>query len=558
MFKKPSVSCLAAAIALAAMSEATAQELATKEVTREFYQEAKQMRDAARSNRASCLACHGRPDIVDRWRTSVGGSLGLHVDPVQYGRSVHRDQDCRSCHLGEGKGAFETVPHRFETKVAVDCESCHGDYFKDIVDQVARSHHTKAIANKGKDFPCYSCHDAHAFRLPKRPEDIRENIIAANAHCIRCHHDLRGYEALTDRKLLDQNIAHWFLPHRERHFEAVRCVDCHGGNKGAERHVIVEVGEGDKANCTYCHARPSALVTQLNRYRQEESAFSMIGRGLFDDESIADTNASAMAARAGRSDSELGFMNTRLFDRKYIVGATYTSRLNIAFVLLLGTILAMVLIHVLVRAFGVKAAIEGGEEVSTIPLLIRVWHWINAFLFVVLMVSGFSMHFASGVGFEMGRAIHVVFAVLLPAPWILYVTYLAISGELRQYAPRPDFLSGGFAQLRYYLYGIYHGLKNPSGHDPDRRLNPLQQIFYNAMIFVIIPVLILTGVGLYFPELTPGTIFGFPGERVMALIHSTSSFLSAGFLVIHVYLCTTGESSLALFRSMVTGKKRRA
>ena len=552
MFIKQATACLILMLALIMAGGAQAAD-DTAGRTEHLRSRADQLRHKALKENETCFSCHGKRDITTQWKTDRGRTLQLYVDPVDYRNSVHSGQSCQSCHIGNGPDSFAKPPHTFKTKQHKDCKSCHENYFKDIYKQTSRSYHTKAIVEKGKPFPCSSCHNSHSFRLPTRTQEIAGSIAQANERCFKCHNDLHGYEALTDKKLLDQKMGHWFLPNKKKHFESVRCVDCHAEKQGENVHVIL-AANATTVNCEYCHSKTSAMTTVLNRYRNEQRAYSMVDKGLFDDGKLKKDNVALIAASKGQPDSVLGFMNANLLDDMYITGIAQTPWLNTTFLKLLAVILLVIVIHSLLRKFGSRAVYEHGTDEIMFPICIRIWHWINAALFLILIVTGFSMHFSGGIPFESAQSAHATLALSLAGLWMLYVLYLVLSGQLMQYLPRRDFISASFKQAGYYMFGIYRGKENPAGHDPARRLNPLQQTTYLGVLFILLPVLMVSGLALFVPDVIPAQLAGMDGKRLVAMAHVAAAFLTIIFLVVHVYLCTTGESVFALVRSMITGR----
>jgi len=325
MFTKQATACLVLLFVLLTAGGTMAAD-DTAGQTEQFYSQADQMRHTALEQNETCFTCHGKREVMTQWKTDRGRTLQLFVDSVDYRNSVHSGQNCQSCHEGAGPDAFAAAPHKFKNKQPADCQSCHGEYFKDIAEQTGRSYHTKAIVEKGKPFNCSSCHNAHDFRLPTRTEDIPAAVAQANERCFKCHTDLRGYQGLTDKKLLDQKMGHWSLPHKEKHFAAVRCTDCHADGKGTDVHVIMQAKD-TPMDCEYCHSKTSAMTTKLNTYRNERKAFSMVNKGLFDDTDLVAGNNQLIATRRGLPDSELGFMNADIVDGKFITGITQTPAL---------------------------------------------------------------------------------------------------------------------------------------------------------------------------------------------------------------------------------------
>ncbi len=552
MFTKQAVVFLALMLALLTVSATQAADDTAVQME-QFYSQANQLRHEALQQNEKCFSCHGKSDITTQWKTDRGRTLQLYVDPVAYRNSAHSDQNCQGCHEGDGQDAFDVAPHKFKNRQPKDCKSCHDNYFNDIYEQIARSYHTKAIVQKGKPFACSSCHNAHAFSLPTRTEDIRDNIAQANERCLQCHTDLRGYQALTDKKLLDQDMAHWSLPNKERHFQSVRCVDCHADTQGTKVHVIVAVKD-TSFDCAYCHSKSSAMTTALYKYRNEQRAYSMVKKDLFDDSELYKKNAEMIKASLGQSDSALGFMNADLLGNKYITGITQTPWLNIKFIQLLSLILLIVAIHAALRMFGTKAVPSHVSEETMFPMSVRIWHWINALLFMILIATGFAMHFSKGMAFETAQSTHATGAIIMASFWILYVVYLVLTGQIMQYLPRKDFIAASFKQVGYYMFGIYRGKESPAGHDPARRLNPLQQASYLGVLFLLFPVLLASGAAMFIPDVIPAELMGMDGKRLVWVVHTATALLMVIFLVVHLYLITTGETIFALIRSMITGK----
>jgi thiosulfate reductase cytochrome b subunit len=108
-------------------------------------------------------------------------------------------------------------------------------------------------------------------------------------------------------------------------------------------------------------------------------------------------------------------------------------------------------------------------------------------------------------------------------------------------------------QLRYYIYGTFKGEKNPFTVTEDNKFNPLQKVSYVFIMYLCLPLVILTGWGLLFPDKTIPGLFGVNGLILTDILHIISGFLISIFLIIHVYLCTMGSTPGSLFRSILSG-----
>jgi thiosulfate reductase cytochrome b subunit len=87
----------------------------------------------------------------------------------------------------------------------------------------------------------------------------------------------------------------------------------------------------------------------------------------------------------------------------------------------------------------------------------------------------------------------------------------------------------------------------------ESKFNPLQRFTYYLAMYIGMPVLIVSGTLLFFPELLPGQLFGVSGLLINDLIHILTGFLLSIFMLVHIYTCTLGSRPTTLFKSMFDG-----
>lgn len=199
------------------------------------------------------------------------------------------------------------------------------------------------------------------------------------------------------------------------------------------------------------------------------------------------------------------------------------------------------------------------RESTAYPLWLRFWHWGNALLFVILLITGLRVHYLnlrpSPVGFRADVLIHNAAGILLTLLYCLFLYGNLRLGNGRYYrVVAEDIAPGLLRQTSYYLWGIFVGTPHPYPHGEERKFNPLQKLFYLAVMYLLFPMVIVTGWILLFPDQLPATLFGVPGIGLWALGHTYIGFLVSLFMVVHVYLGTTGETPGALFRLMWSGE----
>ena len=70
---------------------------------------------------------------------------------------------------------------------------------------------------------------------------------------------------------------------------------------------------------------------------------------------------------------------------------------------------------------------------------------------------------------------------------------------------------------------------------------------------MLVPVVIITGVALLFPEMIIEKFYDMSGIRLTTFFHSIAGFFILIFLIIHLYVITIGKNPLKNFKSIITG-----
>ena len=132
--------------------------------------------------------------------------------------------------------------------------------------------------------------------------------------------------------------------------------------------------------------------------------------------------------------------------------------------------------------------------------------------------------------------------------------YHLASGEIRTFIPRPyGFFDQAIVQTLYYLKGIFKHEHHPFEKTPERKLNPLQQITYFGILNVLLPLQIGTGALMLGVQSFPKFETWLGGLPFLAPFHSLVAWTFAAFIIMHVYLTTTGHTPLANIEAMMVG-----
>ena len=184
----------------------------------------------------------------------------------------------------------------------------------------------------------------------------------------------------------------------------------------------------------------------------------------------------------------------------------------------------------------------------------RFWHWSQASLIIFLALTGFEVHGVLRIfGFEKAAEFHRTASWLLIGLIILSIFWHITTGEWRQYIPTTKQLR---EQIMYYLSGIFKGEHHPTEKTELSKLNPLQRIVYLGFKLVLIPMTIISGI-LYmlyktFDQNNLIVIEDYPLASI-AFWHTMGAILLMIFLVVHVYMTTTGKTPTSNIKAMITG-----
>jgi thiosulfate reductase cytochrome b subunit len=184
----------------------------------------------------------------------------------------------------------------------------------------------------------------------------------------------------------------------------------------------------------------------------------------------------------------------------------------------------------------------------------RFWHWAQAILISLLVLSGFEIHGTFAFfGFRSAVAIHNFTAITYLLLVVFTVFWHFTTGAWRQYIPT---LTNLRAQMEFYLIGMFRDAAHPTRKHVLSKLNPLQRLVYAGLKLLVIPVMGTTGL-LYmfyrYPQRHEVTGLNIGGLETVAILHTIGAFMLLAFYVTHIYLLTTGTTITSNLKAMLTG-----
>lgn len=182
----------------------------------------------------------------------------------------------------------------------------------------------------------------------------------------------------------------------------------------------------------------------------------------------------------------------------------------------------------------------------------RIWHWLQALLIIALIVTGLEIHGAYKLfGYEEAVKIHSFLGLTWGVLFVFIVFWVLTTGEWRQYVPTTKKL---FAVMWYYSFGIFQGKPHPVQKTPGAKHNPLQRLTYLGLVSIMLPVQMVAGLLYYtYNQWPQWGLDRFLSLGGVAALHTALTFMLLAFLVIHVYMTTTGHTIFAHIRSMISG-----
>jgi thiosulfate reductase cytochrome b subunit len=151
-----------------------------------------------------------------------------------------------------------------------------------------------------------------------------------------------------------------------------------------------------------------------------------------------------------------------------------------------------------------------------------------------------------------GRRWHFFFAWLFVVNGLVYLVWSLIGGHLR----RDLWPSRAQLSPKHILHeiGTHARLKFPKGEEA-RRYNVLQKLTYLAVVLVLLPTMLATGLSMSpgFNAAAPWLVDLFGGRQSARTIHFLSASLIVAFVLVHLFMVVASGPWNNL-RSMITGR----
>lgn len=183
----------------------------------------------------------------------------------------------------------------------------------------------------------------------------------------------------------------------------------------------------------------------------------------------------------------------------------------------------------------------------------RLWHWTQAISIIMLLLTGFEVHgYWKIFGFADAVLIHNVFAYILITATVFSLFWFITTGAWRQFIPTS--FKGIFDMIKFYTSGIFKGEPHPEEKNEKNKFNQLQRLTYLGLLILLLPYQLITGIlYLYAKQLTTDSFI--VSYKIIGVAHTFGAFLFVAFIIVHVYMTTTGHTLFSSIIAMITGSE---
>lgn len=180
----------------------------------------------------------------------------------------------------------------------------------------------------------------------------------------------------------------------------------------------------------------------------------------------------------------------------------------------------------------------------------RFWHWSQAILIFIMLVTGLGLHgWYSVIPFKLAVTLHTIGGILLVTLWAFTTFWNFTTGQWRQYLPK----KGMLAVIRFYAFGILIGAPHPYKKSLLRKQNALQSIAYVVFMLILGPAIWASGIAYLLYNLWEGFGWSETAFQFVAFVHTAAVYALVLFIIVHVYMTTTGKTPLHYIKTMITG-----
>jgi len=181
----------------------------------------------------------------------------------------------------------------------------------------------------------------------------------------------------------------------------------------------------------------------------------------------------------------------------------------------------------------------------------RFWHWLQMALIVILLITGLEVHgIFKFLGFQTAVDVHNTAGLTWLVAFAFFVFWIFTTGEWKQYIPTTKKM---ISVILYYSWGIFRGESHPFPKRKEAKHNPLQRLVYLSLAAFLLPFQMTSGILYWGYNYWPALGIDWLSLKWIGILHMFGAINILTFIVVHVYMTTTGHSLSAHVKAMITG-----
>ncbi len=199
---------------------------------------------------------------------------------------------------------------------------------------------------------------------------------------------------------------------------------------------------------------------------------------------------------------------------------------------------------------------EENHKLYLYPVWLRIWHGLNALLFVMLIITGISMQYASTestswLRFDQAVKIHNTCGIILTINYLFFILGNILSGNYKHYRiSQKELRKRIMTQFRYDTVGIFKK-QRPPFHVTKNEIQSITAIHLCSRYVYLCP-------GDFDYRFRPAVSIdtcrqSFWNTRSFLndIFHVIMGYIGSMFMIIHVYFCTIRAKFYTNFKSII-------
>jgi len=191
------------------------------------------------------------------------------------------------------------------------------------------------------------------------------------------------------------------------------------------------------------------------------------------------------------------------------------------------------------------------------PLALRIWHWANALVVIILIITGIQIRVPGVAALrpdDPALELHRFAGWAMVASWVFWLLYgLATDHLSRHYVMRRRDFGGILKQAKFYLVSIFRGEENPFRPTREEKFNPLQKLAYGSIMVIFATLLVITGILFSDIAFLRKYILLWNIAGVVNALHVIGAYVFLLYLVVHLYMATLGTTAFSHIKGMISG-----